>query len=81
MSAPTEHDDPINAQILSVSEDLVAGFQEKPFHVIAQQSGLPLETVLTRIRAMLEAGGIRRVRQTLLATKLAPYTLTPTHPS
>ena len=71
MSAPTEHDDPINAQILSVSEDLVAGFQEKPFHVIAQQSGLPLETVLTRIRAMLEAGVIRRVRQTLLATKLA----------
>ena len=71
MSAPTEHDDPINAQILSVSEDLVAGFQEKPFHVTAQQSGLPLETVLTRIRAMLEAGVIRRVRQTLLATKLA----------
>ena len=71
MSAPTEHDDPINAQILSVSEDLVAGFPEKPFHVIAQQSGLPLETVLTRIRAMLEAGVIRRVRQTLLATKLA----------
>ena len=71
MRAPSEHDDPIHAQILSVSEDLVAGFQEKPFHVIAQQSGLPLETVLTRIRAMLEAGVIRRVRQTLLATKLA----------
>ena len=71
MSVPTEHDDPLNAQILSVSEDLVAGFQEKPFHVIAQQSDVPLETVLTRIRAMLEAGVIRRVRQTLLATKLA----------
>ena len=71
MSVPTEHDDPLNAQILSVSEDLVAGFQEKPFHIIAQQSDVPLETVLTRIRAMLEAGVIRRVRQTLLATKLA----------
>ena len=71
MSVPTEHDDPLNAQILSVSEDLVAGLQEKPFHVIAQQSDVPLGTVLTRIRAMLEAGVIRRVRQTLLATKLA----------
>jgi DNA-binding Lrp family transcriptional regulator len=71
MSVPTEHDDPLNAQILSVSEDLVAGFQEKPFHIIAQQSDVPLEAVLTRIRAMLEAGVIRRVRQTLLATKLA----------
>ena len=71
MSIPTEHDDTTNAQILSVSEDLVEGFQERPFHVISHQSGVPLETVLERIRAMLEAGVIRRVRQTLLATKLA----------
>ncbi|MEM9079643.1 MAG: Lrp/AsnC family transcriptional regulator [Verrucomicrobiota bacterium] len=68
---PTEHDDPTNAQILSVSEDLVAGFQRQPFHTIAEQSGVPLDTVLERIRVMLEAGVIRRVRQTLLATKLA----------
>jgi hypothetical protein len=32
---------------------------------------LPVETVLTRITAMLRAGTIRRVRQTLLATNLA----------
>ena len=68
---PTEHNDPINAQILAVSEDLVAGFQRKPFHVIAEQSGVELPIVLERIRAMVEAGVIRRVRQTLLATKLA----------
>ena len=68
---PTEHDDPINARILTVSEDLVAGFAEEPFHAIAEQSGVDLDTVLERIRAMLEAGVIRRVRQTLLATKLA----------
>lgn len=68
---PTDHTDPINAQILSVSEDLVSGFQRQPFHVIAERSGVPLETVLLRIRAMVEAGVIRRVRQTLLATKLA----------
>ncbi len=68
---PTEHDDPINAQILGVSEDLVAGFQRDPFLVIAKESGIPLDTVLERIQAMLEAGVIRRVRQTLLSTKLA----------
>lgn len=71
IQVPTEHDDPVNAQILSVSEDMVAGFQERPFHVIAQQSGVELDTVLERIQAMLSAGVIRRVRQTLLATKLA----------
>lgn len=70
-TVPIEHNDPINAKILAVSEDLVSGFQEKPFHVIAEQSGVDLETVLERIRAMLEAGVIRRVRQTMLATKLA----------
>ena len=68
---PTEHSDPINAKILAVSEDLVSGFQRQPFEVIAEQSGVELEVVLERIRAMLEAGVIRRVRQTLLATKLA----------
>ena len=68
---PTEHDDPVNAGILAISEDLVAGFHEAPFHVIAEQAGVDLETVLERIRAMLEAGVIRRVRQTLLSTKLA----------
>jgi DNA-binding Lrp family transcriptional regulator len=68
---PIEHTDPVNAQILAVSEDLVSGFQRQPFHVIAEKSGVPLETVLVRIRAMLEGGIVRRVRQTLLSTKLA----------
>ena len=71
MSAPIEFDDPINAQILAVSEDMVSGFQEHPFHAIAEASEVDLDTVMQRIRAMLEAGVIRRVRQTLLATKLA----------
>ncbi len=68
---PTEHTDPTNARILAVSEDLVSGFQRQPFHVIAERSGVPLEDVLVRIRAMVEAGVVRRVRQTLLSTKLA----------
>lgn len=68
---PTSISDPINSKILAVSEDLVSGFQPKPFHIIAEKSGIDLETVLIRIRAMLEAGIIRRVRQTMLATKLA----------
>ncbi|BCU79232.1 Lrp/AsnC family transcriptional regulator [Luteolibacter sp. LG18] len=68
---PVEHSDPVNAQILSISEDLIAGFHRHPFHVIAEKSGVALPVVLERIRAMLEGGVIRRVRQTLLSTKLA----------
>ncbi len=68
---PVEHSDEINTRILSVSEDMVKGFVPNPFQVIAERSGIPLPTVLERIRAMLDAGVIRRVRQTLLATKLA----------
>jgi DNA-binding Lrp family transcriptional regulator len=70
-TTPVEHTDPINARILEISEDLISGFQRQPFHMIAEKSGVPLETVLERIRAMLEAGVVRRVRQTLLSTKLA----------
>ncbi|MEX2579631.1 MAG: Lrp/AsnC family transcriptional regulator [Verrucomicrobiales bacterium] len=61
----------MNTRILSVSEDLVKGFRSDPFQHIAEKSGVELDLVLIRIRAMLEAGVIRRVRQTLLATKLA----------
>lgn len=68
---PTAVSDPTNAKILSISEDLIEGFQRHPFQLIAEKSGVPLETVIERIRAMLEAGIIRRVRQTMLATKLA----------
>src|SRR3954468_22155873 len=69
--APVEHNDPINAQILAVSEDKIDGFVREPFAEIAMRSGVPVETVMERIAAMLKAGTIRRVRQTLLATNLA----------
>ncbi len=68
---PVEHNDPINARILAISEDQIAGFVEHPFQEIADRSGVELPVVLERVRAMLEAGTIRRVRQTLLATNLA----------
>jgi len=71
VSIPTEHTDPINARILAVSEDRVKGFHPQPFQFIAQESGVPFGTVVERIQAMLKAGVIRRVRQTLLANKLA----------
>lgn len=63
--------DPINARILAVSEDRLQGFQPDPLGEIARQSGVELPVVIARIRAMLAAGTIRRVRQTLLATNLA----------
>jgi hypothetical protein len=66
-----EHNDPINAQILAVSEDKIQGFVREPFIEIATRSGVPLDTVIERIRTMLAAGTIRRVRQTLVASNLA----------
>jgi hypothetical protein len=68
---PTAHTDPINAQILTISEDRIQGFVRDPFGVIATQAGLDPELVMERIKAMLRAGTIRRVRQTLMATNLA----------
>ena len=72
---PIAFDDPVNAKILAVSEDRIEGFCADPFAQISEQSGVPLAQVLERIRAMLEAGHIRRVRQTLMATNLAPGAL------
>jgi DNA-binding Lrp family transcriptional regulator len=74
-SSPTEISDPINARILAVSEDRIAGFLIDPFEEIARLADLPLETVIERLRAMLAAGTIRRIRQTLMATNLAPGAL------
>ena len=71
MNTSIEHDDPINAKILEISEDLISGFQRQPFHLISEQSGIELDIVIERIKKMLHAGVIRRVRQTLLSTKLA----------
>src|SRR3954464_4545500 len=68
---PVEHDDPVNAKILAVSEDKIEGFVREPFQEIAQRSGVEVDVVMARIAAMLRAGTIRRVRQTLLATNLA----------
>lgn len=68
---PVQFTDSINARILEQSEDRIQGFQRDPLGAIARQSGIDLDTVIERIRAMLRAGTIRRVRQTLLATNLA----------
>jgi len=64
-------DDPINSAILTVSEDQIQGFPVDPFGRIAELSGVDVGTVIERIRAMMAAGTIRRVRQTLMATNLA----------
>jgi len=68
VTTPVAHTDPLNAQILAVSEDRIQGFVRDPFGAIAAQAGLE---VMERIRAMLRGGTIRRVRQTLMATNLA----------
>ena len=68
---PVEHNDPINAKILAISEDKIEGFVREPFAEIAAAAGVEVDVVMARIAAMLRAGTIRRVRQTLLATNLA----------
>src|SRR5437588_6305363 len=68
---PIAHTEPTNAKILSISEDRIQGFVRDPFGAIAAQSGEDVVTVLERIGAMLRAGTIRRVRQTLMSTNLA----------
>lgn len=73
--APATIDDPTNAAILRVSEDQIQGFQSNPLAAIARQSGVSLPLVAERIQAMLRAGTIRRVRQTLMATNLAQGSL------
>ena len=75
VTLPTDISDPVNARILAVSEDRIAGFLEDPFAEIASSSGLPVATVLERLRGMLESGVIRRIRQTMMATNLAPGAL------
>jgi hypothetical protein len=71
ITAPSQISDPVNARILSVSEDKLQGFHRQPLQEIVRQTGVELDTVIERIRSMLHAGTIRRVRQTLLATNLA----------
>ena len=74
-TVPVNFSDPINAKILAVSEDRIQGFQRNPFGEISRLSGVELPLVIERIQAMVGAGTIRRVRQTLLATNLAQGSL------
>ncbi|MDB6016219.1 MAG: transcriptional regulator, AsnC family [Pedosphaera sp.] len=74
-TVPVETNDPINARILAVSEDKIQGFQRAPLGEIARLADVPLPVVMERIQAMLKTGTIRRVRQTLMATNLAPGSL------
>src|SRR5262249_17463525 len=63
----------------AISEDRIHGFQRDPLRETVRQSGVDLPTVIERIGAMLAAGTIRRVRQTLLATNLAQGALVAWH--
>jgi len=74
-TVPIDIADPTNRRILEVSEDRIQGFCRDPFAEIAKASGLDRAMVMERIAAMLAGGTIRRVRQTLMATNLAPGAL------
>jgi DNA-binding Lrp family transcriptional regulator len=74
-ATPSGISDPVNARILAVSEDRISGFVNEPFAEIAFRAELTEEVVIERLRAMLASGVIRRIRQTLMATNLAPGAL------
>ncbi len=66
-----ETTDLINARILAIAEDRIQGFLADPIGKIAALSEVEIDTVSERIVAMLRAGTIRRVRQTLMSINLA----------
>lgn len=72
IAIPTEISDPVHARIRSISEDRLAGFVEHLFRDIAELADVAEEVVHERLAAMRRAGTIRRIRQTLMATNLAP---------
>lgn len=72
---PFSIDDPINKQILRVSEDRIQGFVRNPLGEIAELAGIEVPIIIERLKAMLEAGTIRRIRQTMMTTSLAPGAL------
>ena len=72
---PAQIDDPVNTAILKVSEDQITGFVRDPFGLVAERANVERAVVLERICAMMQAGTIRRVRQTFMANKLAPGAL------
>jgi DNA-binding Lrp family transcriptional regulator len=72
---PAGIDDPVNRSILSISEDRIQGFQIDPMGAISGGCGVEVDTVIDRLQAMMRAGTIRRVRQTLMATNLAQGSL------
>lgn len=68
---PAGSDDALNRRILAVAEDAVSGFHREPFAAVAERCGVAEPVVRERLLAMLRAGTVRRVRQTLLSTDLA----------
>jgi DNA-binding Lrp family transcriptional regulator len=63
--------DQVNRKILAVAEDSLTGFFRDPVGEIAARSDVPADIVIERLRALLGAGVVRRVRQTLITHNLA----------
>lgn len=63
-------EDPVNHRLLSIAEDQLLGFHERPLEVLAERCDLPLHEVENRLISLLRAGIVRAVRQTLPSTLL-----------
>jgi len=69
-SVPVSIVDETNVKILEVSEDQLAGFHRDPLGEISSRAGVSIDVVAERLHAMVKAGVIRRVRQTMIANRL-----------
>ena len=61
-------EDPVNRLLLTIAEDRLSGFHERPLEVLASRCELPTQEVRERLVSLLRGGIVRAVRQTLPST-------------
>ena len=72
-------EDPVNRLFLSIAEDRLSGFHERPLEVLASRCELPTQEVRERLVSLLRGGIVRAVRQTLPSTSFTRSCLVAWH--
>ena len=72
-------EDPVNRLLLSIAEDRLSGFHERPLEVLASRCELPTQEVRKRLVSLLRGGIVRAVRQTLPSTSFTRSCLVAWH--
>ena len=72
-------EDPVNRLLLSIAEDRLSGFHERPLEALASRCELPTQEVRKRLVSLLRGGIVRAVRQTLPSTSFTRSCLVAWH--